>query len=65
MIGARSDGSPAYGPENAIVDYVEVLARLKDALVALRDELAKAPETPIWRKLLQRTRVAKLAAGRY
>jgi hypothetical protein len=43
-------GQPAHAPERAIVDYAEVLGRLRATLAALIDELAE-PERTLWRKL--------------
>jgi hypothetical protein len=43
--GVTEAGQPAYAPENAIVDYAEVLDRLRDALAALIEELSR-PERP-------------------
>jgi hypothetical protein len=44
-------GQPAYAPEHAIVDYAEVLDRLRAALAALIRELAEPEPTLPWRKL--------------
>jgi uncharacterized membrane protein HdeD (DUF308 family) len=53
-LGERSDGSAAYAPENAIVDYVSVLDTLHRALADLKAELAEAPRASSWRKILRR-----------
>jgi hypothetical protein len=48
---ATEAGQPAYAPEHAIVDYAEVLDRLRAALAALIRELAEPEPTLPWRKL--------------
>jgi hypothetical protein len=54
-VSENPDGTAVYGPEMAIVDYVEALDGLQRALVALQHELAPGPDTP-WRNLLRRRR---------
>jgi hypothetical protein len=47
----NADGSTTYRPEDAIVDYVDVLDRLRRALAELRNELEKAPRLSSWDRL--------------
>jgi hypothetical protein len=51
LVEENRDGAPAFGPEQAIIDYVQVLDRLRATLVALRRELAERPHTRLWRLL--------------
>jgi hypothetical protein len=47
----KEAGQPAHVPEHAIVDYVEVLKRLRAALEALVVELEEPKRTLAWHKL--------------
>lgn len=47
-------GAASHAPDDAIVDYVNVLETLREALASLRTELAKSATRPAWRRLFAR-----------